>query len=850
MELELPDRLYGEGLEPQVKKINNSCRLKLLELLKEKMEPEFDEVMKDPIFSQIMVIQKNDLKFSAMLVHSFLCKELMTSKRHEKWFTFARRPLRFGLQQYHAVTGLKVKRENNSGLVTWKDDDGFWSKQIKTNGKINLQIIKKKHLEESNTWTWVDRVRLIYLCVIMGVVMGKDEKVNIPHQYMKLAMDLEKLRNYPWGLYSFDFLLKQIDKTRHKLEQKEGYLMEGFLFGFQIWIMEAVPALGEICGTKGILHSFMESNIDGVVLLATDFVQKDEKKDERVDHILDMINSKHDWNNHVWGVKEVTNSEFKESGEEKGEDQTADTERGENSHVAGNVDGTADVSGRNKRKNADRGAESRKKNVLCHLAASSKGNIDTYMKNFLEDLVQAFFTTFGEKFCQQFSDRLGKIETEVTQLRTASERTEQFKTVVTDRLGKIEAEVTQLRTTLVVTELVGKSDQASGPSMTKINSGPSTSKKGTAPSKKKAVKNQELKTADSCVNLPRAKVTQSSASDLRMAKVEDSLDWLELPKSLKKPTDSLELLKSLKKPAVRLDDRDIELDGEDFPDRCLVFVHPADFKKMQDWQNTRTAIQIGPSMLDGDLAGRIMSASSWLKNYISIQPEIDAIMYVFRERTTLKRWNVDRVAFMTCVFSDLIAKDYQNFCKGIKKYTMDPLLLQYGKGELPSHGRTRMLWNVDVDRMYVPVWVNCNHWIALCISFVTRNIQVFDCGGKKKIKEVEAFAQLIPRIVKAVQSLTIQKHLHITPYNVSYVPMSGLNRLQCHCGVYTIKHIECHVLGLDISMVSDENIWGARIKIMWDLWEAANDLELIERMSKYEPIKCSKPAEYVEIDDL
>ncbi|KAG2308704.1 hypothetical protein Bca52824_028452 [Brassica carinata] len=213
----------------------------------------------------------------------------------------------------------------------------------------------------------------------------------------------------------------------------------------------------------------MESNIDGVVLLATDFVQKDEKKDERVDRILDMINSKHDWNKHVWGVKEATNSEFEESGEEKGEDQTADTERGENSHVAGNVDGTAD---------------SRKKNVLCHLAASSKGNIDTDMKNFLEDLVQASFTTFGEKFCQQFSDRLGKIEAEVTQLQD-SRRSEQFETVVTDRLEKIEAEVTQLRTTLVVTELVGKSDQASGPSMTKINSGPSTSKKGTVPSKKK-----------------------------------------------------------------------------------------------------------------------------------------------------------------------------------------------------------------------------------------------------------------------------------------------------------------------------------------------------------------------------
>ncbi|KAH0902266.1 hypothetical protein HID58_041769, partial [Brassica napus] len=193
-----------------------------------------------------------------------------------------------------------------------------------------------------------------------------------------------------------------------------------------------------------------------------------------------------------------------------------DTERSENSHVAENVDGTTDVSGRNKRKHADRGAESRKKNVLCQLAVSSKGNIDTYMKNFLEGLVQASFTIFGEKFCQQFSDRLGKIETEVTQLRTASERTEQFETVVIDRLEKIEAEVTQLRTTLVVTELVGKSDQASGPSMTKINTGPSTSKKDTAPSNKNAVKKQELKTADSCVNLPCANFIQSSASDLRM----------------------------------------------------------------------------------------------------------------------------------------------------------------------------------------------------------------------------------------------------------------------------------------------------------------------------------------------
>ncbi|KAG2329468.1 hypothetical protein Bca52824_000648 [Brassica carinata] len=554
-----------------------------------------------------------------------------------------------------------------------------------------------------------------------------------------------------------------------------------------------------------------------------------------------MIQRKHDWSNHVWGVEKVTSSveeSDEEEGEEgqEGEEQAADTEIGESSHVAENVNITADVSGKNKRKHADRGAESRKKKVLCQLAASSKGNIDTDMKKFLEGLVEASFMTFEEKFSNIFdkfetvvSDRLGKIETEVTRLRTSSDRSDKFETVVIDRLGNIEAEVTQLRTTLLVTELAEKTDQPSGPSKRKIDTSPSTSKKDTVPSKKKAVKKKELKSSQSSaiVNLPPVNFSQSSAIDLRLGtqdflescmknlsqdtfvkgfdpsqvKAEDSLDWLEPPTSLKMSPR-------------RFTDRDIELAGADEPDSCLAYVRKEDFEKMQKWQDTRTSIHIGPSVLDENLAARVIGPTKWLQNN-----EIDAVMYVFRERTTLQRWKVDRVAFMTCVFSDLISTDYKHFLDGIKNYKMDPLLLEYGKGELPSHGRTRKLWNVDVDRMYVPVWVNRNHWIALCISFVTRNIQVFDCSGRKSIKEVEAFTKLIPRIVKAVQSSTIRKHLAVTPYSVSIVPMSDLNQLNCHCGVYMLKHIECHVLGLDISL------------------EAATDPELIERMSKYEPPK-------------
>ncbi|KAF8112872.1 hypothetical protein N665_0059s0010 [Sinapis alba] len=425
MELELPRRLYGKGLEPHVKKINNCCQMKVLELLRKKMKPQYDEVMKDPLFSHIMVIEENGLKFSARLVHSFLCKELMTSKKHEKWFIFARRPLCFSLQKYHVVIGLKVNQEKNNGM-------------IKTCGKINLKIIKERYLEESSSWTWIDRVRLIYLCVIMGVVTGRDEKVNFPHLYMKLAMDLEKLQKYPWDMYSFDFLLNSINKTRDKLEQKEGYLMERFLFGFQIWIMEAIPAFREICGKK-INDTFTGPRCGNWTGCA------------KLDRILDMIQHKHDWRNHVWGVVEGTSSDMDE-----------ETEIGESSHVAENADDTSTTSERNKRKNVDRGAESRKKKLLSQLAASTKGNIDTNMKKWLEGLVQAAFMTFEEKFSHQFSDRM-----------------EKFKTVVTDKLEKIETGVTQLMTAL----LTWKSDQQSSPSKSKIDHGLSTSKKDTAPLK-------------------------------------------------------------------------------------------------------------------------------------------------------------------------------------------------------------------------------------------------------------------------------------------------------------------------------------------------------------------------------
>ncbi|KAF2569214.1 hypothetical protein F2Q68_00024922 [Brassica cretica] len=254
-------------------------------------------------------------------------------------------------------------------------------------------------------------------------------------------------------------------------------------------------------------------------------------------------------------------------------------------------------------------------------------------------------------------------------------------------------------------------------------------------------------------------------------------------------------LNNIDDPEVRCKDSDYE----------LVFVPEDKFSKLSEWILKPKVLQIGPSKFDAELASRIMGPNEWLKNY-----DMDAMMYLFREKTSLRRLKPNRVAFMNCMFSNQIITAYGKFDGNRRGYKVDNNLLEYGRGELPYHGSTGSVWSVDVDRLYIPIYNN----IA-----------------------VEAFAVLIPRIVKAVQSSDKKKDFNVKQYTVSYVPMRALNKSGNDCGAYFLKFIECHLLGLDFSLVNDKNIQEARHKIAFDLWEAANDEVLQYRMSTFKPPK-------------
>ncbi|KAG2281861.1 hypothetical protein Bca52824_053081 [Brassica carinata] len=265
------------------------------------------------------------------------------------------------------------------------------------------------------------------------------------------------------------------------------------------------------------------------------------------------------------------------------------------------------------------------------------------------------------------------------------------------------------------------------------------------------------------------------------------------------------------------------------PQSSLYYCSEESWLGFTEWVKKPTPLPLGPSILNLSIATRIVSPGKWLGN-----EEMGAVMFIWRVNTTLKHWAPSRVAFMNAMFYLQIHVAYNKFLPNKKAYELPDFLLGYGRGEIPSHahGRIDQVWGVDVDRLYFPLFVNGNHWIAVCVNIIKKKVKVFDCGGGKNRQYVEKFAAMIPRIVKAVAPPERQKQLLLASYSIVDVRMkTRLNKSCCDCGAYALKHLECNLLGIDFSLLDDEIIMGCIQKIGVDLWEAANDHIYAEAMT-------------------
>ncbi|KAG2305250.1 hypothetical protein Bca52824_033901 [Brassica carinata] len=415
------------------------------------------------------------------------------------------------------------------------------------------------------------------------------------------------------------------------------------------------------------LFSVISVTGNGDMFLHTDYTRKGEMEDERVNLLLDRIRDKFDWSNTEWPVMEPEETKMEDIDSEAGKSvDDANVLADEADVVAEEETSSVNVPGKGKRKVNDEGAETRKKKLLCKRAAEKKQSIDRETKSFIEGLIHTSVTSLGDMLSTQmanmermFTERMGKMESEVSQLRDAYRLNGEgpSKSNEDDAPSKSKDE-----------EAPSKSKDDEAPSKSKDDEGPPKRKVGRPPSKSKGDQPTGTKKAGKKIAVQTNSfdfgLSTQDVFDLQQDPFVDGFDLSQV--KVENSTKSRPVDMSI--PHL-LDDTK---DAETAPDAALVFLGEEDWEKVTKWSSSSTPLRCGPTVLDDEIAKRLMDPYEWLHNL-----EIDAAMFVFRERTSLNRWKPYRVGFMTTVFSNMIKKEYNLLRGGRKKYSLHNLLVHH-----------------------------------------------------------------------------------------------------------------------------------------------------------------------------
>ncbi|ESQ47533.1 hypothetical protein EUTSA_v10021960mg, partial [Eutrema salsugineum] len=279
------------------------------------------------------------------------------------------------------------------------------------------------HLQQVNTWTREDRLRLIYICTIAGFVMAQDAQILIPREYIILAMDITKLQKYPWGIHAYDHLVDSVIKTREKLSQMKGYHLDGFSIALQIWVMEAIPDFGTLLATRvgtedtfiprctkwkeiarvsyndisqlestfkshHLLFPYISATRNCDVVDSSDFLRLDEMNDD----------------------SEQDNANLESEKEQDDEAVNGESEIG----IPNGVGSSASGSARGKKRIGDYAATARKQKLLCERSRESMKVPDDDIKTWIQSMFNASITALEERIEKKIDEKLNQIENQIT----------------------------------------------------------------------------------------------------------------------------------------------------------------------------------------------------------------------------------------------------------------------------------------------------------------------------------------------------------------------------------------------------------------------------------------------------
>ncbi|KAF3505828.1 hypothetical protein F2Q69_00004584 [Brassica cretica] len=190
---------------------------------------------------------------------------------------------------------------------------------------------------------------------------------------------------------------------------------------------------------------------------------------------------------------------------------------------------------------------------------------------------------------------------------------------------------------------------------------------------------------------------------------------------------------------------------------------------------------------------------------------IDAWINVLRKRydANPQHFRSERMCFLDHLFSQQWRFNYKDFKdsepdqNGLGK-RFPGGAWNYYAGTTPSFCQSNKVWGTDIDDVYAPVNYNDTHWIAMWISILKRHIVVWDNICSSISPEdldvvMELFLYMVPYLLVECASSDEQRAQYsLEPF--TYERPTNIPPARAgDCGVYTLKYIECHALGIEFS---------------------------------------------------
>ncbi|KAF8099072.1 hypothetical protein N665_0252s0010 [Sinapis alba] len=245
--LQIPCRIFAAGKEPVGVRVTPYHKPYAIRQILNALDVEEVETIKASPFGKLVEIGEKP-SFSGRFGRFIISRKLKVSKKHEAWFIFAGKPVRFSLREFAYVTGLncgKLSRHTKKRAKKNISEKPYWGELFGTLKDVLVTFVVRM-LKRRTVTDRCMREKYALLALLAAVILPTTHTPRISQDHAEFIKDLDIFFAYPWGRISFDMLMSSIKERKEVSLSQNTIALKGFVLSLQLVMVEAIPALTEV----------------------------------------------------------------------------------------------------------------------------------------------------------------------------------------------------------------------------------------------------------------------------------------------------------------------------------------------------------------------------------------------------------------------------------------------------------------------------------------------------------------------------------------------------------------------------------------------------------------------------